>query len=143
MRSTILSLAALSLCLLAPRAHAESRPIRAVRHFFQALDRQDFGGALALTDGAAQADTSRMVSALQTEAARAHAHVEVKVTRLAFEPPRAPEARGVPVPVRFHIDVIGKKWMFQRVARTLDGDARFYVDPARLDRIIAIEGALQ
>ena len=123
-------------------ARAETSPSAAVRGYFQALGRQDFSGALALTDGAAQTRTSHMVETLKSEAAAHHARVEVSVTHLDVRAPGAPEARGVPVPVVFHIDVVGKKWCFSKVARTLDGEARFYVDPARPDRIVAIEGKL-
>ena len=122
-------------------AHAQS-PSVAVRSYFQALGRQDFSRALALTDGAAQTRTSHMVETLKSEAAAHHARVEVSVTRLDVRTPGAPEARGVPVPVAFHIDVVGHKWCFSKVARTLDGEARFYVDPSRPDRIVAIEGKL-
>lgn len=122
-------------------AHAQS-PSVAVRSYFQALGRQDFSRALALTDGAAQTRTSHMVDTLKSEAAAHHARVEVSVTRLDVRTPGAPEARGVPVPVAFHIDVVGHKWCFSKVARTLDGEARFYVDPSRPDRIVAIEGKL-
>ncbi|MCU1277967.1 MAG: hypothetical protein JWM53_1513 [bacterium] len=134
----------LSLGLAAPvaRAHAESSPGAAVRGYFQALARQDFGGALALTAGAALARTSHMVDTLKSEAAAHHARVEVKVTNLDVRAPGAPDARGVPVPVAFHIDVVGHKWCFSKVARKLDGEARFYVDPSRPDRIVAIEGKL-
>jgi hypothetical protein len=145
MRSLLLALAALSLFGLpaSSRAATEPDPTNPVRGYFAALDRQDFGRALALTDGDAQARTSRMVTTLQREAARHHARVEVKVTRLAVEAPGvALPGRGVPVPVRFHIDVIGHKWLFNRVARVLEGDAQFYVDPARADRIVNIEGNL-
>lgn len=145
MRSSILSLGALALGLSAatPAADAAPGPTEAVRTYFAALDRQDFTRAIALTDGDAQARTSRMVSTLQKEAAQHHARVEVKVTRLAVQAPGAPElGRGVPVPVQFHIDVIGHKWMFNKVARVLEGQAQFYVNPQHTDRIIAIEGNL-
>ena len=123
-------------------SHAEPTPTTAVRDYFQALGRQDFSRAIALTDGAAQTRTSRMVETLKSEAAAHHARVEVSVTHLDVRSPGAPEARGVPVPVLFHIDVVGKKWCFSKVARTLDGEARFYIDPSRPDRIVAIEGRI-
>ena len=137
-------LAPLMLALVAPAAlaHAEAGPAAAVRGYFEALGRQDFGRALALTDGAAQARTSHMVDTLKSEAAAHHARVDVRVTRLDVRAPGAPDARGLPVPVAFHIDVVGHKWCFSRVARTLDGEARFYFDPLRPDRIVAIEGRL-
>jgi hypothetical protein len=122
-------------------AHAE--PADAVKGYFQALDRQDFSRALAYTDGAAKGRTSRMVETLKSEAAQHNARVEVKVKRLDVRSPGAPEpGRGVPVPVAFHIDVVGHKFCFSKVARKLDGEARFYIDPARPDRIVAIEGNL-
>ncbi|MGZ3442594.1 MAG: hypothetical protein ACXVDD_23900 [Polyangia bacterium] len=123
-------------------ARGETGPSAAVRGYFAALGRQDFGGALALTYGAAQASTSRMVDTLKSEAAAHHARVDVKVTRLDVRAPGAPDERGLPVPVAFHIDVVGHKWCFSKVARTLDGEARFYFDPARPERIVAIEGRL-
>jgi hypothetical protein len=122
--------------------HAEAGPSAAVRGYFRALDRQDFVGALALTDGAAQSRTSRMVNQLKSEAAAHKARVEVKVTQLDVRSPGQPDARGVPVPVAFHIDVVGHKWCFSKVARKLDGEARFYVDPTNAGRITAIEGRL-
>ena len=133
----LLTLAALGTFAASP-AHAEATD--AVRGYFSALARQDFGGALSLTDGAAQSRTSHMVSRLQNEAAAHHARVEVKVTKLDVRAPGAPEpGLGVPVPVVFHIDVVGHKWLFHRVARTLDGCARFWVNA---DRIVAIDGSI-
>jgi hypothetical protein len=123
-------------------AHAEAGPMAAVRGYFAALGRQDFGSALALTDGAAQARTSRMVDTLKNEAAAHHARVDVKVTKLDVRAPGTPDAHGLPVPVAFHIDVVGHKWCFSKVARALDGEARFYFDPERPQRIVAIEGNL-
>jgi hypothetical protein len=134
-----LAVAALAVPL---RAHAQPTPEAAVRGYFQALDRQDFSGALALTDGAAQTRTSHMVDTLKNEAAAHHARVEVKVTTLDVRAAGTRDERGVPVPVAFHIDVVGHKWCFSKVARTLDGEARFYIDPSRPDRIVAIEGRL-
>jgi hypothetical protein len=116
----------------------------AVRGYFQALDRQDFVRALALTDGQAQESTSNMVNTLKRQAAAAHAWVEVKVKTLEVQPEGVAEpGRGVPVPVHFHIDVIGHKWLFHKVGRRLDGYACFWVDPERADRIVAIEGDLK
>src|SRR5262249_55049450 len=128
----------------APFAHArcEAPAAAAVRSYFQSLDRQDFSGAIARTDGSAQQCTARMVNKLKSEAAAHHAKVEVKVTKIDVREPGAPHARGVPVPVAFHRDVVGKKWCFSKVARTPDGEARFWVDPAHPDRIVAIEGRL-
>jgi hypothetical protein len=137
-------LAPLLLTLVAPvaLAHAEPNPCAAVRGYFAALGRQDFGGALALTNGSAQARTSTMLDQLKHEAAANHARVDVKVTRLDVRAPGEPDARGLPVPVAFHIDVVGHKWCFSKVARKLDGEARFYFDPAHPDRIVAIEGRI-
>jgi hypothetical protein len=126
---------------LAARADANCST-DAVRGYFRALDRQDFTGAIAFTDGAAQASTSRMVNELRSEAAAHNARVEVKVKNLDVRAPGAPDARGVPIPVAFHIDVVGHKWCFSKVARKLEGQARFYVDPAHPDRIVAIEGQI-
>ena len=96
----------------------------------------------AWTHCAAQSRTSTMVQTLKKEAAAHHARVDVKVTKLDVRSPGEPDKLGVPVPVAFHIDVVGHKWCFSKVARTLDGEARFYVNPARPDRIVAIEGRL-
>src|SRR4051812_21707910 len=115
-------------------AHAEAGPSAAVRGYFQALGRPDFCSAIAMTDGAAQASTSTMVDKLKSEAAAHHAKVDVKVTKLDVSAPGTPDARGLPVPVAFHIDVVGHKWCFSKVARQLDGEARFYFDPQRPDR---------
>ena len=136
--------APLLLVLAAPLAvaHAEAGPAAAVRGYFEALGRQDFGSALALTDGAAQARTSRMVDTLKSEAAAHHARVDVKVTKLDVREPGAPDEHGLPITVAFHIDVVGHKWCFSKIARALDGVARFYFDPARPDRILAIEGRI-
>lgn len=145
MRTSLVVLVALSLLLVSPSSRASSGPdpTSPVRGYFAALDRQDFNRALALTDGNAQQRTFSMVSTLRKEAAQHHARVEVKVTQLAVQAPGAPlPGVGVPVPVRFHIDVIGHKWFFNKVARVLEGDAQFYVDPTRADRIVEIQGNL-
>lgn len=123
---------------------AEVGPQAAVKGYFQALGRQDFGKALALTDGAAQTRTSHMVSTLQSEAAAAHARVEVQVKKVELRETGALEpGRGVPVAVQFHIDVVGKKWCFAKVARRLEGQAKFWVDPGRSDKIVAIDGNIE
>jgi len=125
-------------------AQGETSPCDAVRGYFQALERQDFGRALALTDGSAQSQTSQMVAELKSEAKAHNARVEVRVKQLDVRPAGALQpGRGVPVPVAFRIDVVGKKWCFSKVARTLGGEARFWIDPERPDRIVAIEGHLQ
>lgn len=129
--------------LCAPLATAHAGATDAVRAYFQALDRQDFSRALAYTDGAAKGRTSRMVEQLKSEAAQHNARVEVKVKRLDVRSPGVAEpGRGVPVPVAFRIDVVGHKFCFSKVARKLDGEARFYLDPSNPDRIVAIEGNL-
>jgi hypothetical protein len=144
MRSSLFALVALPLLFVSPASRAASPdPTSPVRCYFAALDRQDFSKAIALTDGNAHARTSSMVSTLKSEAARNHARVEVKVTRLAVRAPGAAlPGRGVPVPVKFHIDLIGHKWCFAKVARVLEGDVQFYVDPDRPDRILDIQGNL-
>src|SRR5690349_1103061 len=111
MRSLVVILA---LAVPAVAAEAHAGPIDAVRGYFQALDHQDFGKAIALTDGSAQARTSRMVQKLKSEAAAHNAKVEVRVTQLDVRAPASPDARGVPVPVAFHIDIVGKKWCFSK-----------------------------
>ncbi len=141
MRSLV-ALFALVASVAASHAQSPCAPTDAVRGYFQALDRQDFGKAIALTVGPALQRTSNMVQRLKSEAAAHNAKVEVRVKQLDVRLPGAPEARGVPIPVSFRIDVVGKKWCFSKVARQLDGVARFYVDPARPDRIVAIEGKL-
>lgn len=131
----------LALASTAPMiAHADASST--VRGYFAALNRQDFRSALALTNGAALSSTSHMVDDLKRQAAKNHARVEVKVTRADVSAPQQQEARGVPVPVAFHIDVVGHKWCFHKVARQLEGQARFFVDPAGSGRIVAIEGQL-
>jgi hypothetical protein len=121
---------------------AELSATQAVRGYFEALNRQDFGQALALTCGEAQARTSHMVDKLKAEAAAHHARVEVRVRALDVREPGIVEpGRGVPVPVAFRIDVVGHKWCFSKV-RKLDGEARFWIDPERPDRILAIDGHL-
>ena len=117
-------------------------PTEAVRGYFAALARQDFSGAIALTDGSAQTRTSQMVSTVKNEAGAHNARVEVKVKKVDVRAPGTPDKRGVPIPVAFRIDVVGHKWCFSKVARKLDGEARFYVDPQRPDRIVAIEGRI-
>jgi hypothetical protein len=121
-------------------AHADA--CSTVRGYFAALDRQDFNSAIAMTNGPAQSSTSHMVEDLKRQAAKNHARVEVKVKRLDVSTAQQAEARGVPVPVSFHIDVVGHKFCFHKVARQLDGHARFFVDPAGSGRIVAIEGKL-
>jgi len=84
-----------------------------------------------------------MVEKLRSEAAAHHARVELKVKRLDVRDAGAAEpGRGVPIPVAFHIDIVGHRWCFSKIARQLDGEARFYLDPERPDRIVAIEGRL-
>jgi hypothetical protein len=124
-------------------SEASCTPTDTVRRYFQALDHQDFATAIALTDGGAKMRTSSMIDRLKKEAAAAGVTVAVRVKRLDVRAPGLPEPRGVPVPVVFHIDIVGKKWCFSKVALRLDGEARFFIDPARRDdRIVAIDGIL-
>src|SRR3954470_10792840 len=123
----LVALIALAVPVAAVHADNNCKPDDAVRGYFQALDRQDFGKAIALTDGSAQARTSHMVNKLKSEAAAHNAKVEVRVKQLDVRSPGSPEARGVPVAVAFRIDVVGKKYCFSKVARQLDGEARFFV----------------
>lgn len=116
-----------------------------VRGFFDALAKNDFKRALSLTMGAAEARTARMVGDLRQQARDHHADVELKVRSLHVEPPRPePLEAGLPVPVdvEFDIDVVGKKWVFRKVARKLAGRAQFYVGGAGAPRIVAIEGSI-
>jgi hypothetical protein len=130
----------LSLAVAPMIAHADA--CSTVRGYFAALNRQDFTTAIAMTNGTAQSSTSQMVEDLRRQAAKNHARVEVKVTKVEVSPPMEAEARGVPVPVAFHIDVVGHKFCFHKVARKLDGRARFFVDPSGSGRIVAIEGKI-
>jgi hypothetical protein len=125
-------------------AVARSPSIATVCHYFEALNRNDFGSALSLTAGAAEARTQQMLGKLKHEADKADARVELHVRKLAVAE-RAPTHGAVPVDVVFDIDVVGKRWFFSRVARKLAGTARFLVEPAPTSapRIVAINGALQ
>jgi hypothetical protein len=128
----------LVLALVSPlAAHAQSSdPPRVVRGWFAALQRKDFGRALELTTGGALERTAHMVGTLEQQARAHHAEVELRVKRLDVA-----EAPSGCVQVAFDIDVIGKKWMFRRVAKTLSGIARFHVDD--YDRIVAIDGNIE
>jgi len=120
-------------------------PAATVRGYFAALGNNDFKRALSLTQGDAQARTEHMVGTLHRQAAAAHARVELKVKKVEVSPPAAQTADGTPVPVEvtFYIEVIGKKWIFSRVARKLAGRAQFLVASASPEpRIISIEGKL-
>jgi hypothetical protein len=75
----------------------------------------------------------------------ADAKVELKVRRLRVAEREQQLEAGLPVPVDvdFDIDVVGKKWLFSKVARKLAGTAHFYVASLDRPRIVAIEGNLQ
>jgi hypothetical protein len=130
------ALALVSLVLPIAVGHAQE-PANLVRGYFAALEHKDFSRALSMTAGTAQACTANMVGTLERQAAEHHADVEVKVQRLEVGSPSNP---GM-VPVRFDIDVIGKKWIFRRLARKLSGTATFRL-AASGDRIVAIDGVL-
>src|SRR5262249_22530724 len=131
----------LLLILAAPVARAEQAPAQAVRGYFAALEHKDWDRALALTSGPALDRTARMLGTLTTEARRHHADFELKVRALRVDE-RAPAEVGVPVDVRFEIDVIGKKWIFRRLARKLTGYAQFIVEGESPPRIVAILGKI-
>jgi hypothetical protein len=122
---------------LAASARAQE-PTALVRGYFAALERSDFSKALGLTQGAAQQRTQHMVGTLQHEAAEHHAEVELKVQRLDV----SPNDDGQHVRVVFHIDIIGKKWVFKKVARTLAGTAEFKI-AENGDHIDHIDGQLE
>jgi hypothetical protein len=115
-----------------------------VRDYFRALGHKDWGRALALTAGAAQARTAEMLGTLAREAEKHDADVELKVRTLnvAERPAARPGRRLIPVEVTFAIDVVGHKWFFSKVARRLAGTAQFYVLPGGPGRILAIDGNL-
>jgi hypothetical protein len=133
-----LSLAS-SLLVAAPAFASQPGPSSlTVRNFFGALEQRDFGGALAFTGGDAQCTVARLLEKIRHEAARKHAKVELKVRNLqVVEHPAT--AGQVPVEVTYQVDVIGKKWIFRRVARRLSGTAHFYVDE-KTPRIVTIVG---
>jgi hypothetical protein len=134
------------LLLVLSLARASSEPNRpdaaaTVRGYFDALSHNDFQRALSLTAGPALERTQKMVGTLRQQAAAAHARVELNVKRVEVSPPQAVRTPPIPVEVSFDIDVVGKKWWFKKVARTLAGRAQFYVDGVA-PRIVAIEGRL-
>jgi len=141
MLAALTSLSALLCPLSSLSVHAQgalSAP-SVVRGYFAALEHKDFHRALSLTAGAAQERTALMVGTLNREAAQHHAEVELHVTKLEVANP-APAPNGTaPVQVSFDIDVIGKKWIFRKVARRLTGQAQFYV---AADQIVAIDGRI-
>ncbi len=129
-----------------PVAHAtDSVAPGIVRGYFAALARKDFSRAFELTSGDALERTEHMVGTLNREAAQHHAQVELRVRSLSVaEQPAAADADSVPVLVSFDIDVIGRKWIFRRVARRLTGTAQFLVEKeAAQPRIVAILGRLE
>lgn len=121
---------------LASHAWAQE-PCALVRGYFAALEHKDFARAIRLTEGAAQARTQHMVGTLQQEAAQHHAEVELKVQQLDVRPHTDGKVK-----VSFNIDVIGKKWCFRKVARTLAGIATFKV-AINGDHIERIDGQLE
>jgi hypothetical protein len=122
---------------VASSAHAQE-PTALVRGYFAALERSDFSKAIRLTQGAAQKSTEHMVGTLQSQAAQHHAEVELKVQRLDVRP----NDDGQRVKVEFNIDIIGKKWVFKKVARTLAGTAEFKI-AENGDHIEHIDGNLE
>ena len=118
-----------------------------MRGYFDALGKNDFPRALSLTAGAAQSRTEHMMGTLKQQAAAAHARVELKVKHVEVSqapPEHLAEGLPVPVDVQFDIDVVGRKWIFSRVARKLSGRAQFFVACASpAPRIIAIEGKIE
>ncbi len=115
-------------------------PSATVRGFFDALEHRDIPRALALTDGDAALRITELLGHIDAEAARHHAQIELKVRSLRLDE-RAPDDGVVPVQVSYEIDVIGKKWIFRKLARKLVGTAEFLVD-GRAPRITAIVGRL-
>src|SRR5260221_2238848 len=77
-----------------------------VRSYFEALGRNDFALALALTDGPAQSRTARMIGTLRHQAEAHHAQVEVRVRALEL----AERPADCAVDVKFDLDVIGRRW---------------------------------
>lgn len=133
----------LALAFVPDATAADARPpSQTVRGFFSALEQHDFRGALALTEGKAAEVIHDLIQGIERQAARQHAAVELRVRELRLSEPASDVAGQNPVDVRFQIDVVGKKWMFSRVARTLSGSARFYVDD-KAPRIVAIVGQLE
>jgi hypothetical protein len=139
----LVALFAVTLPAAVVHSDVRSPPGETVRRYFEALGHQDFDGAIALTDGCARTRTSSMIDRLRKEAAVQRVTVEVRIRHLDVRAPGLLEPRGVPVPVAFDIEIVGKKWCFSRIALRLNGEARFYIDPARPDdRIVAIDGSL-
>lgn len=127
--------------LLLPSLARAGAPSSTVRDFFAALEHRDFPRALAFTDGTASGRVSRLLAHIDREAARHHAQVEFKVRSLRLSEGSPDEAGATPVEVTYEIDVIGKKWIFRKLARKLTGTADFYV-AENAPRITAIVGQL-
>src|SRR5437016_3647841 len=145
MRSLVSLALVASLFALAARSDASaprSASVATVCGYFEALNRNDFGRALALTVGDAETRTRQILGNIQRQANAADAEIELHVRKLAVAE-RAPAAGAVPVDVVFDIDVVGKKWLFSKVARKLAGKAQFVVAPASQPRIVAIVGSLE
>ena len=136
----IMVLSAIALPALA--AKAESFQSSTVKGYFAALDRQDFDTALKLTSGSAQVRTAKMVGDLKEEAAKHNAKVLVEVKKV--EVVELDEEGDGPktIEVTFDIDIVGKKWMFKKVARRLNGTARFEVVQDPEPHIVTIDGKL-
>jgi hypothetical protein len=128
--------------LFLPAFARAGNPSVTVRSFFDALEHKDFDRALAFTGGDAALRITRLFQHIDAEAQAHHAQVEVKVRSLSIAE-RAPDDSGeIPVEVSYDIDVIGKKWIFRKLARKLTGTAQFYVDASE-PRIVAIIGRLE
>jgi hypothetical protein len=140
-RALIATLSLLLPALVAPPARAEP-PSLTVRGFFAALEQHDFGGALARTDGAAARVIGELLAAIDREARSRNAQVSLRVRSLRVQERAAVTSGPVPVDVTYDIDIIGRRWIFSRVARRLSGSASFLVD-ARRPCIVAVVGELR
>jgi hypothetical protein len=127
--------------LLWPALSSAGRPAATVRGFFDALEHKDFGRALSLTGGDAAVRIAQLLGHIDQEAAQRHVQVELKVRSLRLAEGAPDDAGAIPVEVTYDIDVIGKKWIFRKLARKLTGTAEFFVDE-REPRITAIVGQL-
>ena len=122
--------------LLVPLARAQE-PTSLVRGWFAAVVERNQSRALALTEGSAAQRTADMLDKLKNQEAEHNAEVELKLQKLDVE-----AGANDTVKVEFAIDVIGRKWMFKKVARKLTGRAEFTLAESG-EHIARIDGNLE
>ena len=98
-----------------------------MHHLFSALAQHDYATAISLTAGPASTALSSMLGAVDREASRAHAKVEMVVRNLRIDERSTDRSGRVAVEAHYDLAIFGKRSIFRRLVKRVVGTTHFVV----------------